>query len=422
MKVQLPFDESVIELDVPDKHFIGSLVAEQLPPVGDDAVWKALQEPIGTEPLNELARDKKNACVVISDFTRPVPNRAILEPVLGILEDAGMRDGDILILVAAGSHPSVPDDIIGRMVGDKILGRYEILQHDSRDPDMLVPIDTFDGAQLGINKRYVDAELKIITGLIEPHVFAGYSGGPKAVCPGLTSLEAITCLHGPELVDHPKSRAGVMEGNPLNKALASCVGKVGVDFLVNVTIDHNRRITGVFAGDYVKAHRIGVEFLEKHIRGYVEEPVDIVLTCGSGYPLDGTLLQSMKGAMAAENIVHDGGTLILCAGGRHGVGSMDMVRLFERFGTWQNCLAHIKSGAEPIPEQWIMHVVSRLCSRATIKAHVPGVDDRTLETCWLEPVSSAQIALDEVLRVYGEKARVAALPQGSYVLADVRNS
>ncbi len=422
MKVQLPFDTSSIQLDIPGEYYAGSLVASETPLLPEGAVAESLRNPMGSAPLGELARGKRNACVVISDFTRPVPNPAILQPLLGVLHESGLDADQILILVAAGSHPPASDQVLREMVSGAIAERYRIVHHDARDARSLVPVDTFDGTRLGINKHYMAADLKIITGLIEPHVFAGYSGGRKAVCPGLTSLEAITRLHGPALLEHHNSRAGKFEGNPASDALASCVSKAGVDFMVNVTIDKDKRITGVFSGDYIEAHKAGIAFLDRHVRAYLDKPVDVVLTSGPGYPLDGTFLQSLKGAMAAENIVKEGGTVILYTGSRHGVGSYDMVRLFEEFGSWQNCIARIKSDAEPIPEQWIMHAFSRIRARTKIVAYAPGVDDDTMRTCWVEPASSPERAFADALDHYGPSARVAVLPQGSFVLADLREN
>lgn len=419
MKVTLDFDTSGLEIEVPEACLAGVLESREMIAAPYDAVRTALESPVACAPLREMAQGRRRACIVISDHTRPVPNRPILEPILAVLHEAGLRADDVLILVACGTHPPTSPEQLQKMLGREICTRYRIENHDDGNAGALVTVGRFDGVDLAVNRHYVESDLRIITGLIEPHVFAGYSGGRKAVCPGLTSLAATMRLHAPDLVAHPNSRMGMLTGNPLHEALTRAAGKAGVDFMVNVTMNRDRTITGVFAGHYERALEAGVAFLDGRLRVYLEEPADVVVTSGSGFPLDGTLLQSLKGAMAATEIVKDRGTVILCAGARLGVGSTRILEIFETFGSWQGCLDRLRAGLPPLPEQWVAQTTCRLFSKAECLAYIPGVDEETVRKCWLTPVASPEEALRRALDRHGPRARVAVLPQGPYVLAEL---
>ncbi len=264
MKVKLDYGKTGLEVTVPDDRLIAPpLSLREVPPLAnpEQAIEERLRNPIGTPPLSEVARGKRTACVVICDITRPVPNKQILPPILRTLEEAGVPREGITILIATGLHrPNVGDELI-ELVGEEIARQYRCENHYGKrleEHDYLGT--TPNGVPVWIDKRYTRAELKITTGLIEPHLMAGFSGGRKVICPGLAALETVKVWHGPRFLEHPNADCGILEGNPVHEENTRIARMAGCDFIVNVCIDGQRRITGVWAGDMIQAWQQGVQF------------------------------------------------------------------------------------------------------------------------------------------------------------------
>ena len=246
--------KSTVRIKVPESAVI--LDIKPLPSLPDQegAVHAALKEPLHSPPLSEIARGRKNACIVISDFTRPVPNKIILPPLLTTLAKSGIKPEDITILIATGMHrPNVGEEL-ENLVGRKIMDGYPIVNHYCRKSEEYRKIDEIDGAPIEINKHYLDADLKILTGLIEPHFYAGYSGGRKAILPGISSFETMKFMHSFKMIDHPNVTNCVLDGNPFHEYGIRVTELTGADFILNVVINKSRGIAGVFAGHYHEAH------------------------------------------------------------------------------------------------------------------------------------------------------------------------
>jgi len=288
-------------------------------------IERALENPIGTGRLEELVRSAGKSpgdlrvAITVSDITRPVPYRGeegILKPILGRLEREGVRRENITIVVGNGTHrPSTEDEKI-RMFGDDILsGGYAIVDHDCRDGGMMVEVGyTESGTLVYVNRYFAQADLKIATGLVESHFMAGVSGGGKAICPGLVDLKTIQKFHGPEFLESPYATNLVLENNPCYKEASEVARKVGVDFLVNVTLNKDMRLTGVFAGDLIKAHRAAVEKIKTYVEVPIEEESDIVLTHGGYVGINH--YQTAKAAVGAIPAVKEKGIMIIAASNR----------------------------------------------------------------------------------------------------------
>ena len=407
-------------------------------PIRRPRCGESLARPTGTPPLGQLARGRRNACVVISDVTRPVPNRVLLPPILETLEAAGIPRREILILVATGLHrPNLGDELI-EMVGPWIAENYRIENHHGQERDEHTYLGQSPrGLPVWIDSRYVDAELKITTGLIEPHFMAGFSGGRKLICPGLAGLETIRGWHGPEFLEHPNARNGCLDGNPVHEENTAIGRMAGCDFIVNVVIDAQRRILRVVAGDMEAAFLQGVAFAREPVTATLAEPVDVVVTTSAGYPLDTTFYQCVKGMVTAAAIVKPGGTIILAASLSEGIGSAEFQRVFDENPTLDGFMERILNGgcgagvspaeaagtSAPQPyfvmDQWQVEELAKAKRQAKVKVVSDGLPPETLRRLFVEPAASVESAVAEALAEYGPEATIAVIPKGPYVLAEL---
>lgn len=428
MKVTLDYGRTGLEVQLPSTSIIGPLAIKEASPLADpvSAIRATLDQPIGTPPLVEIARGRQNACILICDITRPVPNKLILPPLLQTLEQAGIARQDILILVATGLHrPNEGEELI-EMVGTDIAAHYRIENHHGKileEHDFLGT--TPRGVPIYLDSRYVRADLKISTGLIEPHLMAGYSGGRKVVCPGIAALETVKIWHGPHFLEHPKADCGILEGNPVHEENTLIAKMAGCDFIVNVCIDGQRNICWVGAGDMIAAWQEGVRFVESHVRVPVAQPVDVVVTSSAGYPLDTTWYQAIKGLTGALPIVKPGGTIILAASLTEGLGSPEFqrqlaesrfVRQFDR----TNGTAKSNGAARGISfcemDEWQLVMLAKVLKQCKVKVVSDGLPAETLRQSHVELAPSVEAALAECLQEYGPQAQIAVIPKGPYVL------
>jgi nickel-dependent lactate racemase len=418
MHVTLDYGRTGLPVELPD-HTIGPLAIRDVPPLADPdaALRAALAYPIGAKPLAELARGRKNACILICDITRPVPNRIILPPMLQILEAQGIARKDILILNATGLHrPNEGAELEG-IVGPEIIRNYRIENHHGK----LLHEHAFlgvtpRGVPVYLDRRYIEADLKITTGLIEPHLMAGYSGGRKVICPGIAALETVKVWHGPRFLEHPKADCGILEGNPVHEENTHIAKMAGCDFIVNVCIDGQRRITWVGAGDMEQAWLEGVRFCERVVKVTVPRPVDIVVTSCAGYPLDTTWYQAVKGLTGALPIVKQGGTIILAASLSEGLGSPEFQRLMQENQDLNSFKQRILGKDYFVMDQWQLEELAKVVERCKVKVVTDGLSPETLRQCFVEPAESVEKAVATSLSEYGPGATLAVIPKGPYVL------
>jgi nickel-dependent lactate racemase len=422
MRVRLDYGQEGLDVDLPQRLQPVILEPSKGAPLPDpaEAVLQALDRPVAATPLADLARDRRNAVVVISDKTRPVPYATVLPPILRALEGAGLRRDDVEILVATGLHRPNDADELKSMVGDDIAANYRIRNHVARDAAAHVHLGrTPRGTEIWIDRGFVDADLKIVAGLIEPHLMAGYSGGRKAVAPGLAGVATMRSAHGPVMLEDNVG-PGIVDGNPFHEDLLEIARRVGVDFMVDVAVDRARRLTGVFAGDLEAAHAAGVRFVESHVRADVDEAADVVLTSAGGYPLDDTFYQSIKGLTGALNVVRRGGTIILAAAVREGLGSDDFQDLLRGLRDPEDFMRRIRAPGFFRIDQWMVQHLCQVLRKAAVivasDAFAAGVPRPPL----VDVAPSVDAALQQALQRAGTSPRLAVIPQGPYVLATVR--
>lgn len=409
-------------VELPDERVVRTLSYKNAEPLvdPDQRVRELLRRPNGSPPLAELARGRRSACILICDITRPVPNEMILLPMLETLETAGIARANILILVATGMHRgSTPFERV-EMVGQRIVDAYRIEDHDGHLLDQHAYLgESPRGVPIWIDSRYLEADLKIATGLIEPHLMAGYSGGRKLICPGIAALETVKVWHGPEFLEHPNADCGILEGNPVHEENTWIARKAGCDFIVNVVIDAQRRPLRLVGGDMEAAFLEGVEFVRGVVRDTVREPVDIVVTSAAGYPLDTTFYQAVKGLTAALPIVKQGGTIVLAASMSEGIGSPQFQQLFRENTDLESFVQRILGKDYFVMDQWQLEELAKVRRKARVKVVTDGLSSETLSGLFVESAPSVETAVAESLAEYGDHATIGVIPKGPYVLAAV---
>jgi len=420
MHVRLEYGRSGLEVELPDDRVIRTLAYKNAAPLEDPAASLAavLQEPNGTPSLAELARGRSSACIVICDITRPVPNELILQPLLETLEQSGLDRDQILILVATGLHRPNEGDELVELVGQSIVDQYRIENHHGQVQEEHTFLgESPRGVPIWIDSRYVEADLKITTGLIEPHLMAGFSGGRKLVCPGIAAIETIKVWHGPTFLEDPRADCGILEGNPVHEENTWIARHTGCDFIVNVVIDSQRRPLKFVAGDMEEAFLDGVDFCRQVVTDKVPEPVEIVVTSGAGYPLDTTFYQAVKGLTGALPIVKQGGTIVMAASLSEGIGSPQFEQLFDENADLESFVDRILNTDYFVMDQWQLEELAKVRRKAKVKIISDGLPSETINRLFVESAPSVEQAVADSLEEYGAQAGIAVIPKGPYVLA-----
>ena len=422
MEIRLDYGRAGLTVQLPDDVDVSLLEPRKGTPLADPlgAVAAALAAPLGTPPLIELARGRRDAVVVISDKTWPVPYGVVLPPLLAALEAGGIARERIEILVATGLHrANTPEELVA-MTSPDLVARYRMRNHVARDAAAHVHLGrTERGTELWIDRGYVGAELKVITGLIEPHLMAGYSGGRKAVAPGCAGVETMRSLHGAAMLEADIG-PGRIDDNPFQQELIGIARRIGVDFMCDVTIDRTRRLTGVYAGDLEQAHAAGVRAVERHVSATLDRAADIVITSAAGFPLDDTYYQSIKGMVAALNIVRRGGTIILAAAITEGIGSDEFQRLLAETRGNDDFMTRITSPGFFSIDQWMVQHLCQVRRKAEVIVVSHGLAGRDTSTLLVDTAPTVEAALARCRTKYGARPHVAVLPEGPYVLPTVR--
>ncbi len=419
MKTRFSFGKVGIEVPVPDRfdcHEIRSRTASALEDEIAAVDW-ALDHPIGCEPLAALAAGKKTAAISVCDITRPAPNKTTLPPLLKRLREAGIPNGGITILIATGLHRAATDDEINTIVGPEIASTYRVVSHDARMLNEHRGLGaTRRGTPVYIDERFVAAELHITLGFIEQHLMLGFSGGRKLVAPGLAAQETIKVIHSPKFMREPLATEGSIAHNPLHAELLEIARMARHDFILDVTLTQERRISGVFAGDPVKAHAAGVEFVETTCLERLEKPVDAVITSAAGYPLDLTFYQTIKGITAVQHILKPGGKILIVSACAEGVGSPEFACKLEALTGFEEFLEEIRESPVEV-DQWQLEKLALTGLNYELFFYVPGVKKKELgflQGRAFENLNEAVIAVLDGLPV---GARVALVPEGPYTFA-----
>jgi lactate racemase len=422
MQVRLAYGRDGLDVQLPDARVVRTLSYKAATPLADPrhAVRLALEQPTGTPPLADLAHGRRSACILICDITRPVPNELMLRPLLETLEQAGIPRREILILVATGLHRASTADELREMVGQEILADYRIACHDGLDLESHRYLgDSPRQVPMWIDTRYLDADLKISIGLIEPHFMAGFSGGRKLVCPGIAALPTVRAWHSPAFLEHPSAATGVLLGNPVHEENSWIARRAGCDFIINVVIDDRRRPLKFVAGEMEAAFYEGADFVRDVVTDSVPHAVDVVVTSGAGYPLDTTFYQSVKGMVAALPIIKDGGTIVLAASMSEGIGSPDFARLFRENASLDQFMERILRDNYFVMDQWQLEELAKVARRARIRVVTDGLPAEMIRQLFVDSATSVEQAVEEAVDQYGPATTIAVIPKGPYVMARV---
>lgn len=418
MKIELPYGKGFQETEISNERINGVLEAsiEEYQPEDDQLtiVKKAMENPIDSKKLKELAVGKDKVVILISDHTRPVPSKYILPLMLKEIRE-GNPDADITLLVATGCHRgTTKEELIGK-IGEDIYKNEKIYIHDCDDESMLVTLDEKlpSGGNIVVNKLAAEADLLVAEGFIEPHFFAGYSGGRKSVFPGCCSRKAVMYNHNAEFIDSEYARTGNLENNPIHKDMIAAAKALGLVYIVNVVINSDKEVIHAVAGDLEKAHESGTEWL-KGKAGVDKRLADIAITSNGGYPLDQNIYQAVKSMTAAEATVKDGGVIIVSAESSDGTGGDAFYNAFvnepDTEKLYQSFLDTPKE--ETIPDQWESQILCRVLLKTKAIIYISDVDDEIVKTFHMIPVKTLDEAMEKANELMGNDSSVTVIPNG----------
>ena len=417
-EVRLAYGRAGLAARVPDDAVV--VTPTELPGLADEgaAVLDALRVPVAGAALGDLvaaAGRGAQVAVVFPDLTRPMPNRTVLPPLLAELGQLGAGPDRVTLLCATGTHRVADDEEMVELVGPDVARDYRIHQHraDGTDHDV---VGTVDGAPVLLDRRYLEADIRILTGFVEPHFFAGFSGGPKGACPGLAALETILEAHSPARIADPRATWLRTEGNPVHDFVRAAVALAPPALSLDVAINSRRRVTAVFAGLLPEGHRAACEFVERTAVQHVERRFDVVLSTNGGYPLDRNLYQAVKGMAAAERIARQDGTIIMAAACADGVpGDGAFARLLVEARHDPAALDRVEGPRQT--DRWQAQVLGRVLRRAAVWMHAEGLADEEMRDAHLRPVADVSRAVADALDAAGPGARLGVLPQGPLTVA-----
>jgi nickel-dependent lactate racemase len=413
MRIHLDYGTTGLDVDLPDE---GTTVIEPAarPALSDPhaALVAALRNPIGRPPLRDAVSAGQKIAISVCDVTRAQPRRETLEALFQELPHISPEA--VTIFIATGTHRTNTPEEVERMLGPEIARRYRIVNHDSRNAESLEYVGTTaTGVPIRLNREFLAADVRITTGFVEPHFFAGFSGGPKMVAPGLAGLETVLVLHDAARIGHPNATWGITEGNPIHDDVREIARLVGVDFAIDVTLNREQRITAVFAGELFAEHRAACEAAKHGAMQPVATPFDVVLTTNSGFPLDQNLYQAVKGMSAAAKIVKPGGTIVCAAECRDGLpahGSYGAVLASQP--SPEELLAMITSPGYSVPDQWQVQIQAQVQLKAKVLVKADGLTPNALRAAHFEAIDDVSAAVSGALRAAGRSATLCVLPQG----------
>ncbi|MFT8871896.1 MAG: nickel-dependent lactate racemase [Sporolactobacillus sp.] len=419
-RFSLPYDRGSIEATIAEHNFAGALVSEAEHYHTDrsqEAIVEAsLEAPIGSPSLEDLARGKTNIVIISSDHTRPVPSHIITPILLRRLRTAA-PDATIKILVATGFHrPSTHEELIAKY-GEDIVAHETIVMHVSTDDDAMVHIGTLpSGGPCLINRVAAEADLLIAEGFIESHFFAGFSGGRKAVLPGIASYKTIMANHCGEFIASQQARTGNLHDNPIHRDMIYAARTAGLAFILNVVLDGNKHIIASFAGDADEAHQTGCAFVKK-LASVKRVPCDIAVVTNGGYPLDQNIYQAVKGMTAAEATTIDGGIIIMVAGCADGHGGEGLYRTISESDpqTFLDKATHT-ARSETLPDQWTAQILARILSSRHVILVSDKVEAELVTAMHMESVRTFDAALERAYELKGQDAKVTVIPDGLSVI------
>ncbi|HEX9910248.1 MAG TPA: nickel-dependent lactate racemase, partial [Desulfatiglandales bacterium] len=421
MKIDLLYGRRGLTVELPEgvrAHVIRKHPMPLLPdPAG--AVRRALERPVACPSLQELAQGKRNACILICDITRPVPNGLILPPLIESLTQAGIARENILILVATGLHRPNEGEELAEIIGSPEIQRtVRIENHFARDREAHVDLGrTSTGIPIMIDRRFVEADLKIVTGLVEPHFMAGYSGGRKVIAPGVAYQDTILMFHMARILEHCKAANCIIEGNPLHNEQTEIVRAIGGVVAVNVVIDEERRLGFVNFGEVEASHARAVEFMRKYAEIKIPRRFKTIVTTSAGHPLDKTYYQTVKGMVGVMDILEPGGTIIIASECSEGMGSREFAeaqRLLCQVGP-ERFMSMLEGRDKALIDEWETEMLLKPLRVGNIQLYSTGLSDSDRKHVFVETIPSVEEAVAASIRAHGD-AEIAVVPEGPYVI------
>ena len=414
MKIQLAYGREGLSVELPES--VDVLRPKFIPGIADEAlaIRHALQNPIEKPPLAEFTKPGNRVAIVHTDITRATPNDRILPVLIEELEQSGIQEDDIFLINGLGTHRPQTESELRSLLGDRIVDNYRCIQHDCNNDNDLVSLgSTSFGHPVRINKHYLEADIRILTGFIEPHFFAGFSGGPKAVLPSLAGAESVFTNHGYSMISHPKASWGITAGNPIWEEMREVAIRTNPTFLLNISLNANKEITAVFAGDMMAAHTRGCAYVKDNAMVGVDEPYDIVITTNSGYPLDQNLYQSVKGMSAANQIVREGGAIIIAAACEDGLPNHGLyAALLQEGGSPQGILDLVSKEGYHAQDQWQVQIQAQIQQRADIYVYSDGLTTDQVERALFKTRTHIEKTVEELTPEYAPSPRICVMPEG----------
>lgn len=419
MQITLNYGKDGLKVDIPDDWDINLIQKKTMPVLAgaSKALQEALAKPEACPPLADLARAAQKACILICDITRPVPNSLVLPLLLKELIKAGLKPADITILVATGLHRPNEGAELLEVVGDQwVLDNFSVQNHfATRDEDHSYIGDTSHGLAVKLDKRLLEADLRIAIGLVEPHFMAGYSGGRKLIMPGVSHSDTITQLHNAHFMSHPKAANRVLEGNPLHEQQLEIVKLLGGAFAVNLVIDHNRCVSFINFGDIEQSHLKAVEYIRPYAEVSVPCKYKTVLTSCAGYPLDLTYYQTIKGMVVANQILAPGGDLIIVSEISEGMGSkefVDSLKMLQQLGI-DGFSRHIAARKFAAIDAWQTQKLLETLKKGNVFLYTRGLKKEEINLTGVNIIDDLQKPL---WASAGRHKKLAVIPEGPYVL------
>ncbi len=422
MLIKLAYGKTGLQINLPDNLDITVLEPKYIQSLHDthSTVQKALKAPIASPPLKDLVKPSDKIGIVVNDITRPTPYQDLLPVVLNELKK--VPEQNIAFFIALGTHRENSPGELREILGDEIVDRYRVIQNNSFDRTTQTNLgSTSRGHVIWVNSELMERDIKILTGFIEPHLFAGFSGGGKAIMPGMAGLETIMKNHSANMIDEPGAIWGVTWGNPIWEEIHEIALKMGRVFLLNIALNRDKELTAVFTGDLTKAHARGCEFVKRSAMVPVELPFDIVITSNSGYPLDLNLYQSVKGMGAASQVAREGGSIIIAADCWDGIPEHGLYGRFLRESkSPQELLERIRKPGFLQHDQWSVHVQAKIQLKADVYVRSDNLTDKQIRSALLKPCHRIEDSVEELLLKYGLHARICVLPEGPQTIPYIK--
>ncbi|MFQ5996989.1 MAG: nickel-dependent lactate racemase [Dehalococcoidales bacterium] len=417
-EIELPYGERLLTARLPTKNTAYILTREEAEGLTNEweAIINSLRTPLNCPPLRDCVQPTDKVVVIVTDNTRPCPDDRLLPPILAELEAKVPRE-NITIIVALGLHPPLDKSELVKKLGQSIVTNYNVINHDVNQTVYLGT--TSRGTPVDINTKVIEADFRLSTGFIEPHFFAGFSGGRKSIAPGVFSVRSAYHNHGYQMIEHPRARAGILKGNPIHEDLVEQAKMAKLNFIVNVLLNKQREITHVVAGDPVKAHEKGCQ-IERDVAGVkAVRKVDISITTNSGTPLDLDLYQTCKGIDTAAQITRDGGIIIIASACSAGIGPEAFRELHASVNSPKEVLQKIRR-EEPIGVQWENQILARTQLKNDIYL-LSSLEDSVVREMMMTPISTLEEGLAKAFAVLGDDAEIAVIPEGPLVLPLLEN-